>query len=501
MRTLSKSKLLCLRQCPKRLWLEVHQPNLRKDSASTKASFDLGHQVGKVARQIYDPKGKGTLIDIDTEGISAALARTQSLLAGGKPIFEAGFKVDGALAFADVLLPQKKGGQRVWHMVEVKSSTSVKDYHRDDAAIQAYIARASGLPLASITLAHINNQWTYPDGGDYQGLLTEVDLSHEAFGRDDEVRAWIAQAQTVAARRSAPKINTGAQCTEPFECGFLPHCQSQEPTPPRHSVSVLPHVRTVALKTFIAENPAAGLRQVPDALLNDMQRRVKSATLSRKVYFDQPSAAAALAGHKLPAYFMDFETIQFAVPIWPGTRPYQQIPFQFSVQKLTAKNRVWRHEFLDLSGNDPSRAFAEALIDACGTKPRPIFVYNQGFEKARISELAQRFPDLAGPLAAINARVVDLLPIARDHYYHPSQQGSWSIKAVLPAISPTHSYDQLTGVQDGGMAQTEFLNAIAPATTAERKAEIEQELLNYCELDTTAMIKVWAVFAGHDLGD
>lgn len=144
MRNLSKSKLLAFRQCPKRLWLEIHRSELRADSAATEASFAVGHQVGDIARRIYDPDGKGSLIDIGALGFEAAFAKTQELLAASQPIFEAGFSAEGALAFADILLPVKRKGKKCWRMVEVKSSTSVKDYHRDDAAIQAHVARDGG---------------------------------------------------------------------------------------------------------------------------------------------------------------------------------------------------------------------------------------------------------------------------------------------------------------------------------------------------------------------
>ena len=193
MRQLSKSKILAYRQCPKRLWLEVHRADLREDSAGTLASFQVGHQVGDVARRIYDPKGQGILIDPKSEGYDQAFARSAELLATSHdPIFEAGFKIDGALAFADVMLPKVQGGKLVWSMVEVKSSTSVKDYHRDDIAVQAFVARSAGVNLKSISLAHIDSSWVYPGGEDYRGLLVENDLTTEAFARTKEVEGWFA---------------------------------------------------------------------------------------------------------------------------------------------------------------------------------------------------------------------------------------------------------------------------------------------------------------------
>jgi hypothetical protein len=336
---------------------------------------------------------------------------------------------------------------------------------------------------------HIDSHWVYPGRNDYSGLLLEEDLTEEAFARGDEVRSWLAQAQTVAAKRKEPNIRTGGHCSQPFECGFLAHCQSQE-LQAEQPLTWLPKVQQKALKAFIAENPACEMADVPDNLLNPLQQRVKAATLSGKPYFDRHGAAQALQPHKLPGYFMDFESTQFAVPIWKGTRPYQQVCFQFSVHWLGRTGKLEHAEFLDLSGKDPSKPFAEALIQACGIKG-PVFVYNAGFEKARIKELAGRLPRLASALLAINERVVDLLPIAQAHYYHPSQQGSWSIKAVLPAVCSELKYSDLDGVKDGGMAMAAYAEAIHPDTTAEQREEIQRQLLTYCALDTLAMHRLW----------
>ena len=178
MRTLSKSKLMAYRQCPKRLWLEVHHPELRTDSPAAQARFEAGYQIGDLAKQLYDPKSKGEELNPRDTGYATAFERTKELLEAAHPIFEATFTAGGALSMADVLLPARKGGKRVWRMVEVKSSTSVKDYHRDDAAVQAYVARASGVPLASVSLAHVDSSWVYPGGGDYQGLLDCRSTNH-----------------------------------------------------------------------------------------------------------------------------------------------------------------------------------------------------------------------------------------------------------------------------------------------------------------------------------
>jgi hypothetical protein len=494
MRLLSKSKLMAFRQCPKRLWLSIHRPELSEESAGAQVRFGVGFEVGDVARRLYDPGGSGTVLDAQTEGYDAAFDRTQALLQGDHPIFEGGFRAAGALAFADVLLPVKARTRRSWRMVEIKSSASLKNYHLDDATIQSFIVRSSGVALASIAVAHIDSQWIYPGDGDYHGLLVEHDLTDEVQSRQGDVRGWIADAQSVAQRRKEPDKGTGPHCTDPCACPFHTYCQDQEPRA-EQPLDWLPSVRTKALRAYLEAHPAGELRDVPDDLLNDLQKRVKSVTVSGQPFLDRAGAARALRPHRLPAYFMDFETIQFAVPIWKGTRPYQQIPFQFSVHRLGARGALSHEQFLDLSGEDPSKRFAEALIHACGEQG-PIFVYNAVFEKTHIAALGRRFSRLTRALAAISDRVVDLHPIARDYFYHPSQQGSWSIKSVLPAACPDLSYETLDGVRDGGMAQQAFLEALASQTPMERRAEIERQLIAYCGLDTYAMVRLWRVFSG-----
>lgn len=494
--SLSKSKLLAFRQCDKRLWLEVHAPELREDSASTEASYVTGNEVGAIARQLYDPKGKGQIIDVQAEGFEQALAQSAQLLAANLPVFEAGFRAGGAHAFADIMLPLRKAGRVTWRMVEVKSSTEVKDYHRDDVAVQAFVAKAAGIPVEGVAVAHIDKTWTYGGDHNYSGLLVENDLTKEALSRETEVDTWIRQALKVANQPRPPKIMTGGHCSDPFECGFFEYCRSQEPQA-EYPVDWLPQIRSRALKERVAAAGVIDMRHVDDSLLNAQQSIVKTCTIEQRAHFDSAGAARALAPHTLPVCFLDFETINFAIPRWKGTRPYQQIPFQFSAHWLDRKGKLTHEAFLDLSGGDPSKAFAEALVCTCGSSGA-VFVYAAAFEKSRISELAIRFPKLRRDLLKLNERIVDLLPVARDYYYHPDQQGSWSIKSVLPAVVPDLSYDQLQGVQNGGMAMEAYREAINPTTLPERKAQIRAQLLDYCRLDTYAMVRLWQFFAGRN---
>jgi hypothetical protein len=496
MQNLSKSKLLAFRQCPKRLWLEVHRPDLRMDTPDVQARFRIGHEVGEIARRLYDPTGTGVEIDAQEEGFGPALARSIALLNSSAPIFEAGFAAEGALAFADIMLPVGKEHEHCWRTVEVKSSTSVKQYHRDDIAIQAFVTLAAGVPLKSIALAHIDSQWLYPGDDNYQGLLIEKDLTNEAFERCGEVRVWIEAALAVVRQPFEPLIRTGSYCSDPYECSFRGYCRSQE-TQPEYPVEWLPRLKTTAVNDFIEAKTIKDLRDVPDEHLNEIQRRVKAQTLSGMPFFDRAGSAAELGQHEFPACFLDFETIQFAVPIWKGTRPYQQIPFQFSCHGLSPTGQLDHSEFLDLSGEDPSMLLSEALIASCGYVG-PVFVYNAPFEVARILELAERFPQLGDSLLAIIDRIVDLLPVARRYYYHPAQRGSWSIKNILPTIATDFSYDKLHGVQDGSTAMTAYLEAIHPETASARKDEIRRQLLEYCSLDTYATFRLWQHFSGRN---
>jgi len=492
MPTLSKSKIIAFRQCPKRLWLEVHRRELRQDSPAAQARFQVGYQVGDIARRLYDPTGKGAIIDVGTEGFPAALARSAQLLQNGdQPVFEAGFQTDRTTAFADVMLPVRKQGKISWKMIEVKSSSKLKDYHRDDAAVQAHLARKMGVRLSSVAVAHIDGKWTYPGSGDYRGLLTEHDLTAATLERTTEIEGWIRDAHKVADQSKEPKIETGDHCYQPFECGFCEYCNRGK-TQPEYPVTWLPRLMP-KLKRQLKELGIVDMRHVPENLLSQKQKLVRGHTIKGTTFFDRKAAKETLAAHGFPGYFLDFETIALTVPIWAGTNPNQKIPFQFSLHKVGKKLEMEHLEFLDLSGEDPSERFAQAVVKACG-RSGPVYVYNAAFEKTILSSLAKRFPDLSSGINGIIKRVIDLLPVAKRCFYHPSQCGSWSIKKVLPAAVPELSYDNLNGVKDGGMAMEAYSEAVDPKATAERKAKIRRELLDYCRLDTRAMVELWAKF-------
>jgi Domain of unknown function(DUF2779) len=501
MTPLSKSRLLAHRQCPKRLWLQVNEPELLADSSSTQASYAAGNRLGAIAQQLFDPNDIGQTFDVVADGIHAVMAQTQeaiaatgSVLKHRPPLFEAGFEAAGARAFVDVLLPVKgpKSLPPRWAMVEVKSAASVKDVYLEDAAIQYFAATQAGLDVDSIAIAHVDSTWVYQGDGCYDGLLKSVDVTQGIEELVSSLSDWIKDAQATLKRRKAPAIATGAQCSSPYPCGFLAHCRSTEPAI-AHPVQWLPRVQTNALRDHLAQPKMKEMRDVPDALLNEQQLRVKKATLSGRAWMDAKGVALALTAHSSACYFLDFETIGDAVPLWAGTRAFEQIPFQFSLHHVGPRGGVKHEAFLDTSGNDPRLALAKALVKACGTEGA-VFAYNASFEGLRLAALAEHLAShskLAKALLAIKARLVDLAPIVRDHYYHPKQQGSWSLKAVLPALLPHLSYAALDGVQNGTDAQAAYREAVDPATPIARANALRQQMLAYCKLDTLALVEVW----------
>lgn len=482
---LTKSRLAAWRQCPKRLWLEHHEPLPREPETANRAR---GTSVGEMARRLLAPSGGETLDRRDASG-PGAVARTAELLAQGRTVFEGAFGDAALLTRADVARPTAAG----WDLVEVKSSGSVKDHHIEDAAIQTAAARRSGSPPGRIVVAHLDTGWVYPGDEDYSGLFVESDVTEAAIALADEVEAWILPAQAIALAPTAPVRGTGRHCSEPHACGFIDRCRAEEPAVER-PLDWLPGPLRREAKA-LRDAGARSMNDVPDALLSDLQLRVKTRTRLNEEYFDQAGAAADLADVTGPFCFLDFETVNPPVPLWAGTRPFAQVPFQFSLHVLTEDGTLLHREFLMATGADPSRPFAEALIEALG-QTGAILVYNAAFERTRIRELAERFSDLAPALSALEPRIVDLQPVAKARYYHPAQQGSWSIKAVLPCLVPELRYDRLEGVQSGTMAIDACLEMLDPACPPERRSELDAQLRAYCRLDTLAMVGLWARFTG-----
>ena len=284
-----------------------------------------------------------------------------------------------------------------------------------------------------------------------------------------------------------PARDPGDHCHDPFPCEFVAYC-SRDLETARYPVSSLPRTgRQLAAKW--AEHGIVELEDVPPgSFTNAVHARIHEATLSGVPYHDVEGAGRIIGDWAYPRTYLDFETIAFALPRWLGTKPWEQVPFQFSAHIEDGAGQITHREFLSLDGKDPRRACAEALVAEI-PEDGTVIAYNAAFERTCILRLAERFSDLAEDLKAIAARIVDLLPVTREHWYHRDQGGSWSIKAVIPTIPTASTYDELD-VGDGSAAQMAYLEAINPYTSPERRRHLEQGLKAYCAKDTFAMIEV-----------
>jgi hypothetical protein len=455
--------------------LEVHRPELAETDPQTEAIFAIGHEVGGIARRLYDD-GAGIMIEYE-DGMPAALARTAEALGqhSAAPIFEATVERDGLLVRADVLLRGDDGPR----LIEVKSSTSVKPEHLEDCAIQSWVFETSSARPRSVALAHINNQFVYQGDGEYQGLLVEQDVTTAIASMRADVPVTLEAAKTILAR-AEPEVAIGTRCWTPHDCPFQSYCWKETDYP----LTDLPGLGK-RLDPLLADGHY-DVRYLPEELLrNTGQRRVWRAVRSGRAEL-LPGAREALSALGYPRYYLDFETTGFAVPRWAGTRPYQSIPFQWSLHIEERDGSLQHKEFLDLTGKLPARAVAQALLEAAG-RDGPIFMYTT-FERTCIESLAASCPDLRPKLMTLADRLVDLHPIVKNHYYHPDMHGSWSIKAVLPTIAPELDYSKLGEIQEGTVAQKAYVEAISAETQNVRREEIRKGLLKYCKHDTVAMV-------------
>jgi hypothetical protein len=480
---LSKSRVLAHLQCPRRLWLQVYKPEVAEEDSGTSNRLDIGTKVGEIAQSLF-PAGQL----VTTDDLGKGLADTESLLAQPpKPLFEAAFKADGILVLADLLIPEKDS----WRMAEVKSSASVKPYHITDAAVQTWVARQAGLSLTSTEIAHIDTSFVYPGEQDYNGLFYYADITDEVEAIQADVPVWIQEAARTL-EGEEPQTEPGSHCSNPFPCPFGAYCAPDDVETEEFPVELLPYGGRVA-KELRAEG-YGDLREVPEGrLTNPRHQRVWEATLNNRVVLDD-EACEEVSNLPYPRHYIDFETIQLAIPVWAGTRPYSQIPFQWSCHIEHSDGSVEHHEYLGDGRSDPRLPFIETLLEAVDNDG-PVIVYNAVFESTRLKELADTYPALAPAVHAVIERIFDLLPLTRHHYYHPEMRGSWSIKAVLPTIAPELAYDDLE-VSDGGMAMEAFAEMMSPDITPERHKQLYDALLKYCERDTWAMVAIARYFEG-----
>jgi hypothetical protein len=480
---LSKSKILSGWQCPKKLWLEVHDPDKAEVDPALERIFALGHEVGELARRQFPG---GVLIGHD-EALDDALVETARRLDAPGPVtlFEATFRHEGVLIRADVLARAADGALR---LVEVKAGTRVKPVNYIDCAVQNWVLTGLGLAPARVELAHIDNSFVYPGGGHYDGILRFVDLTTQAREAAGEVEGWIAGDRGLLAG-PAPEVHVGPQCTNPYDCPFIPHCT---PPQPRYPVRRLPG-RGKVVWELLADG-IEDIREVPAGrLTHPTQEWVRRVTRDGRAEL-KPEAARRLAELPWPRFYLDFETVAFAVPVWAGTRPYEALPFQWSCHVEYEDGRLEHREWLADGDGPPMRACAETLLAALDGQG-PIFTYTS-YEAQVLRGLAARFPDLAAGLGALSARLFDLHPLTKQCYYHPDMRGSWSIKAVLPTLDAGMDYDTLGEIREGGSASEAFLTLLQPTLPDERRGQLRRDLIDYCGYDTLALVRLAETLRG-----
>jgi CRISPR/Cas system-associated exonuclease Cas4 (RecB family) len=474
---LSKSKYLSGLQCDKRLWLEIHSPELIPPTPPTQERiFNQGTYVGELARERFPG---GILIDADYENISEAFDLTKEALSNDQSIiFEGIFSSDNVLVRPDVI---KQDENNDWELIEVKSSTSVKDENIHDVAVQTYVLKGAGIDVKKTYLMYINTECVYPDLSNLFAIEEITEQVNEVLptvpGKLDELRKMLALVDH-------PDIQIGQHCFSPYGCPFVDHCWSWIP---ENSIFTIPRLRWSFKQQLLEENQVE-IGELPvDFPLNDKQQRYKESVQKRKAIIDWEAIKDEMSKLKYPLYFLDFETDNPAIPRFDGMHPYEQFPFQYSCHIIGRDGNVIHKEYLHESKRDPRKLLAEALVRAIGKKGT-VIAYNAPFERGVLNRLARWFPEHGVALESIADRLWDQLIIFRNHYTDYRFGGSNSLKNVLPVMVPSMSYENL-GVSDGGEAQVTW-NEMIRFPEGDDKNQLVADLKEYCGQDTWAMVEI-----------
>ena len=478
---LSKSKYVAGLQCHLRLWQKCYNPQLASEiSPVQQAIFDTGHRVGQLATQLYPG---GVLIEEDHLHHNEAVEST--LTAMGNPkikaIYEAGFFYDDVRVRVDILQRAKNS---MWNLIEVKSSTSVKEVHYPDVAVQYYVLKGAGLDIERVFLMHLNNQYVY-DGNELnlETLFSSFDLTEEALEYQEEVPEILAELKDMLANSDPPAMIPSRNCNKPYGCDFYEYCTKDLP---EHWVIQLSGIGQNKMDV-LGSMGIDDIGEIPeDFPLTAIQDRIRNCVVHNEEYIS-PELTDELEDVEYPVHFLDFETVGLAIPRYAGTRPYQGIAFQWSDHILHKNGKLEHREYLCEEDKDPREELIMKLLDALG-KNGSIYMYT-GFERDVIKGLAKDLPKYGKQLLATIDRLVDLHKIIKNNYYHPEFHGSFSLKSVLPAIIPEMSYANL-GIQEGQEAGIEYMRMLDPSTQAKEKEKIKNDLLKYCGQDTLAMVKI-----------
>ena len=479
--SLSKPRYVGGLQCLRRLWLMANEPE-DFEAPGPGSPFDAGREVGRMARQLFPG---GVLVANNTKTHAAAVTRTAALMAAPDvpAIFEAAFAQDGIHIRVDVLARRADG----WELIGVRSSSSVKDHHLDDIALQAHVLAAAGVRVRAMKLLHIDTGYVRGHGAvEWRKLFFRAGVTAKVRPRVAEVPDHLATMKHCLRRPAWPDAEPGSQCSKPYGCPFWDRCTAKKPADwvfylPRQTASQAQRLQALGIAA-ISDIPA-------DFPLIGKQTVIRDVLVSGEP-FVAPDLGRLLHRFGPPACYLDFEAMMPAIPLYEGTKPYQTLPFQWSLHIADAAGAVEHFEFLAPAGADPRRAFTETLIAALGGSDAPIVVYSS-YERTQLKNMAALFPDLAPEIGGIIDRLADLLPVVREAVYFPAFDFSHSIKAVAPALSPGFGYDDLTEIGDGGAAAAAFAQMASGAITdAGTIARLRGALLEYCKRDTWAMVEV-----------
>lgn len=478
---LSKTRYTRGIQCHKSLWLLTHCPELREEyDAATLSCFRTGHEVGEVAWQLFPG---GTLIPFENVPIDEQLGMTQEALKSSKVIYEAAFRHDGVFVKIDILKKNTHG----WELYEVKSSTETKDVYQHDIDVQYYVLNGAGIKVTKACIVHLDREYVRDGDLDVDGLFSINNATKATKERQGEVKKEVARMNRML-QGKVPKIDIGPHCNDPYPCDFERHCWAHVP-----DNSVFDLTGNGVKKFDLYRQGIVKLEDVHLDMLKGKQKQQAESALTKKVIVEKEKLRAFIEQLKYPLYFLDFETFMSAIPPYDGQRPYQQVPFQYSLHYQKKKGGKLHHvEFLAQPGVDPRKELLTQLLNdipesAC------ILAYNKSFEIGRLNELAERFPRKKKKIQAIIDNMIDLIePFRQRSIYSWEQKGSHSIKKVLPAFVPGMTYEGME-IGDGGEAMEAYHEMCALADKPRKLAKLRKALLEYCKQDTMAMVKLLEV--------
>ena len=480
---LSKSTFIRGLQCEKSLYLYKHHYKLKDPAPSSlQAVFDQGTNIGVLAQQLF-PNGADASPENHFKMVES-VAKTLDFISQGETIiYEATFLYNDVLAALDILVKDQEG----WKAYEVKSSTKVTETYIKDAAIQYYTISNSGIDLKDISIVHINNQYTKDGELDINQLFNIESVYDKVLAFLPRIPNEVKRLKNVIESSEIPKIDIGPHCSEPYDCDFKGTCWKNIPD---YSVFDISRLNTDR-KFDLYNKGVITLNQIDlgEESLNPNQVLQVQSEINGTSYIDNIKIRKFTEGLNYPLYFLDFETVGPAVPVYDGSRPYQQLVFQYSLHiQETPISSIEHREYLANPSQDPRIGFIEQLIADCSNSG-DILVYNIGFERGKLNDLIEIFPEYSNKLEGIVNRLKDLMiPFQQKWYYTPEMRGSYSIKAVLPALVPELSYNDLD-IKDGGTASNTFLSMIN-GTFQGNIEEARRQLLEYCKLDTFAMVKI-----------